>query len=362
MGQARPRHAGRAVHLRRGRRALRVRAESGWFGGLLGRRVGQPVPDAPGPFEALDMGIERTCGLRPDGAAVCWGQWGQEPERPGPFTVGDGRLRPLVRDTIHRRPSPAGDTVHPARPEPAGGAFRSIRAGTDYTCGIRSDRHGRLLGGQRVRPDKRAERELPGPGRRPRLRMRDPNRRHRQMLGEQRVRPDRRSRRAAVQNHIRRRAPRLRAGHRSHDHLLGQGPGGAVGRPLRGVLRGCSRPLSLVRAEHGPHCHLLGMGRAWTTRISGRDLHRPDHRGRPRLRAARPTALSPAGVDWWWKARSKDCARSPQLTSIGYLTGMSGSPRCPRAPGMPAGCSPRGVSAAGEATSATRACRPKARS
>ena len=77
--------------------------------------IGQASPPASERFTAISAGYWHTCGLRSNGAAVCWGA-NRYYFRGGPW---------LTRD--------AGQA------EPSAGDFTAISAGFSHTCGLRSD-------------------------------------------------------------------------------------------------------------------------------------------------------------------------------------------------------------------------------
>ena len=86
-----------------------------------------------GQFLSIGAGARHTCGVRTDGSVVCWGRYGS------------GRL-------FEGNPGSTTDTHSPRKGKKDGddneddsqsyqhtGAFQSVSAGYDYTCGIRPD-------------------------------------------------------------------------------------------------------------------------------------------------------------------------------------------------------------------------------
>ena len=75
-----------------------------------------------------------TCGLRPDGRAVCWGENVRSPWFPRPDSVqvsDSGRRRPRRRHVQWWSAAPGGYTPT--------GRFRSVTAGETFWCGLRDD-------------------------------------------------------------------------------------------------------------------------------------------------------------------------------------------------------------------------------
>lgn len=138
--------------------------------------VGQDDPPAgSGPFRSISAGDFHTCAVQDDGAALCWGanQFGQSNPPGGAFlsvssgsrhTCGVqtngavicwGGVETFPLNTKRSQGFPARPTAtpppDPETPEsresglppgewtPPGGAFQSVSAGTNHTCGIRDD-------------------------------------------------------------------------------------------------------------------------------------------------------------------------------------------------------------------------------
>ena len=81
---------------------------------------------------------------------------------------------------------------------------------------------------------------------------------HRHLLGQQRLRTDRRAERA-IHRHRRRWCSLLRAAHRRHRHLLGPKRLRPRRRAERTIHHDRCRPVALLRAAHRRHDHLLGL-------------------------------------------------------------------------------------------------------
>lgn len=138
--------------------------------------VGQEDPPAgSGPFRSISAGDFHTCAVQDDGVALCWGanQFGQSNPPEGAFlsvsagnrhTCGvqtDGSVacwgsnKTFPLNTKRNRgyparpaPTPLPDQESAAMPgiwaattqwAPPGGAFQSVSAGANHTCGIRHD-------------------------------------------------------------------------------------------------------------------------------------------------------------------------------------------------------------------------------
>lgn len=85
-----------------------------------------PVPGAGGITDwiTIDAGTNHACGVRADGSAHCWG-------RNNVGQLGDGTKDNNGDGTADNETSPV--------PVAGGGAWLSVSAGTDYSCGVRAD-------------------------------------------------------------------------------------------------------------------------------------------------------------------------------------------------------------------------------
>ena len=88
---------------------------------VVGCGDGQPTEQSTETFSSISSGFGHTCGLREDGAAVCWG---------GLHTCGlreDGAAVCWGYSRFSQASPPEGE------------AFASISSGGGHTCGLRKD-------------------------------------------------------------------------------------------------------------------------------------------------------------------------------------------------------------------------------
>lgn len=112
--------------------------------GASAQQAATPTPlTRPIALSAVSAGVAHTCGLRSNGAAVCWGRYadrglyGTAPQS-GTFTsISTHRWH-----TCGIRPDSAvecwGSNIY-GRATPPSGTFTSISAGLHHNCGIRPD-------------------------------------------------------------------------------------------------------------------------------------------------------------------------------------------------------------------------------
>ena len=102
---------------------------------------GQAIPPQNERFVWISAGAAHTCGLRPDGTAVCWGHNGDgraSPPRDERFTsISAGSLH-TCGVTVDDRAVCWGNNEHGQSDAP-GSAFVSVAAGGIHTCGVRTD-------------------------------------------------------------------------------------------------------------------------------------------------------------------------------------------------------------------------------
>ena len=107
--------------------------------GASAQQAASPTPlTRPIALSAISAGAAHTCGLRPNGAAVCWG-WdysGQSTPPEGVFTS----ISAGYSHTCGLRPDGAAvcwGWNNSGQSTPPTGVFTSIKAGTHHTCGLR---------------------------------------------------------------------------------------------------------------------------------------------------------------------------------------------------------------------------------
>ena len=135
--------------------------------------------------------------------------------------------------------------------------YTAISVGSLHSCALRANGTIALLGSQRVRAGRRAERTIHHHHRRSRSFVWAAHQRRRHLLGRERRRADRRAERT-VHHHHRRRVAFVRAAQQQHRHLLGLQRKRAGRRAERAVHRHRRRWGTYMRAAHQRHHHLLG--------------------------------------------------------------------------------------------------------
>ena len=123
--------------------------------------TGQATPPA-GSFSAVSAGGAHSCGVRTDGTLACWGSNvdGQASPPAGTFSR---RSAPAASTAAASGPtarSPAGATTTTGRPRRPPAASAPSAPARTTAAALRTRRHARLLGPQRLRPGLAARRQL----------------------------------------------------------------------------------------------------------------------------------------------------------------------------------------------------------